>query len=68
MTKIIFLVNTNRMRPLIAPIGLDYLAQAIEQEGFEPVLIDLALAENPDELLKNALQMRVFFIEITCLF
>ena len=42
------LVNTNRMTPPIAPVGLDYLAGAARQAG-EPVeLLDLCLVDDPD--------------------
>jgi hypothetical protein len=35
------LVNTNRMRPPIAPIGLDYLAEALNAAGHGVELLDL---------------------------
>jgi radical SAM superfamily enzyme YgiQ (UPF0313 family) len=35
------LVNTNRMRPPIAPIGLDYVAEALAAAGHRPDLLDL---------------------------
>jgi radical SAM superfamily enzyme YgiQ (UPF0313 family) len=38
------LVNTNRMRPPIAPIGLDYVAEALQAAGHEPVVLDLCWA------------------------
>jgi len=50
----IILVNTNLMKPLIAPIGLDYVAEAVEAAGFEPVLVDLALEDNPDGAIESA--------------
>lgn len=49
----VLLVNTNRMRPLVAPLGLDYLAQALEGSGFPVEILDLALAENPDEAISG---------------
>ncbi len=39
------LVNTNRMKPVIAPLGLDYLADTLRETGHEPYLLDLCLAE-----------------------
>lgn len=39
------LVNTNMIEPLVAPIGLDYLAEALACDGFDVELLDLALAE-----------------------
>ena len=41
------LVNTNRMLPPIAPVGLDYLAGAARQAGLEVEVVDLCLAEDP---------------------
>ncbi len=41
------LVNTNRMQPPIAPIGLDYLAEALAATGHEPVLLDLCWENDP---------------------
>ncbi len=38
----VLLVNPNRMRPPIAPIALDYLANALEDHGYEVRLCDLA--------------------------
>ncbi len=35
------LVNTNRMRPAIAPIGLDYVAEALQAAGHSVELLDL---------------------------
>jgi len=39
----ILLINTNRMRPRIAPIGLEYLASALIAAGAEVSWFDLAL-------------------------
>ena len=41
------LINTNRMLPPIAPVGLDYLAGAARQAGLEVELLDLCLADDP---------------------
>jgi hypothetical protein len=40
------LVNTNRMRPPIAPIGLDYVAEALDAAGQRVELLDLCWEEN----------------------
>ncbi len=47
------LVNTNRMQPLIAPIGLDYVAGAARSAGIEAEVLDLALADDPDAALRD---------------
>ncbi len=39
----ILLLNTNRMRPRISPIGLDYVASALTAAGAELKFFDLAL-------------------------
>jgi len=52
----VLLVNTNRMKPAIAPIGLDYLADAIAAAGHEPNLLDLCFSENVDGDIEAALR------------
>jgi radical SAM superfamily enzyme YgiQ (UPF0313 family) len=42
----VLLVNTNRMKPAIAPIGLDYLADAIEHAGHTARLLDLCFSSD----------------------
>jgi radical SAM superfamily enzyme YgiQ (UPF0313 family) len=49
---VLTLINTNRMTPPIAPIGLDYVAGAARRAGIETDLVDLALAADPDAALK----------------
>lgn len=40
------LINTNRMKPPIAPIGLEYVAEALASMGHHPEIIDLCWAED----------------------
>lgn len=40
------LLNTNRMQPPIAPIGLDYVAEALNAAGHEIALLDLCWEED----------------------
>ena len=40
------LINANRIRPPIAPIGLDYVAEALAASGHEPLLLDLCWEED----------------------
>ena len=42
----IALVNTNRMKPPIAPIGLEYVAEALDHAGFKPHILDLCWEED----------------------
>ena len=52
----VVLVNTNRMRPPIAPIGLDYIADSLRAEGVEVELLDLCFAESAEETISSALR------------
>lgn len=42
----ILLINTNRMKPPIAPIGLEYVAQALHAAGHSVRLLDLCWEED----------------------
>lgn len=41
------LINTNRMQPPIAPIGLDYVAEALNSAGHSVEILDLCWEANP---------------------
>ena len=41
------LVNTNRIQPPIAPIGLDYVAEALHAAGHSVALLDLCWEDDP---------------------
>lgn len=45
------LINLNRMQPPIAPIGLDYVATAVRQQGLEVDVLDLGLVDDPQATL-----------------
>ena len=51
----VLLINPNRMRPVVGPIGLDYLAEALAGRGFDPHLLDLALEPTSRAQLKKLL-------------
>jgi radical SAM superfamily enzyme YgiQ (UPF0313 family) len=42
----VLLINTNRMKPAVAPIGLDYLADALAHAGHNPRVLDLCFADD----------------------
>ena len=42
----VLLVNTNQMKPPVAPLALDYLASALGANGFEVDLLDLCFSED----------------------
>lgn len=40
------LVNTNRIKPPIAPLGLEYVAEALASQGHKPEILDLCWVED----------------------
>lgn len=54
----VLLINPNTIRPLVAPIGLDYLACGLKARGFEPELLDLSFADDEDEAIRRAVTGR----------
>jgi radical SAM superfamily enzyme YgiQ (UPF0313 family) len=49
----ITLVNTNRIKPPIAPIGLEYIAEALNNKGHSIRILDLCWAENWKNSIKD---------------
>jgi radical SAM superfamily enzyme YgiQ (UPF0313 family) len=49
----VVLINTNRMSPPVAPIGLDYIASSLQKAGIDTQLLDLCMAENPDKAMRD---------------
>ncbi|MBN1571137.1 MAG: radical SAM protein [Acidobacteria bacterium] len=47
------LINTNRMQPPVAPIALDYIAEALNTGGHEVKLLDLCWEDNPESAIKR---------------
>jgi radical SAM superfamily enzyme YgiQ (UPF0313 family) len=47
------LINTNRMTPAIGPIGLDYIAGAVQSAGIDIEVLDLCFAEDPAKTIKQ---------------
>ncbi len=52
------LVNTNRIRPPIAPIGLDYVAEALGRAGHEVFLLDLCWEERWEDAVDRFFRAR----------
>lgn len=55
MSPDILLVNTNRTRPPVAPIALDYLAEAAQDSGLSVELLDLCFADSPEQAIVEKL-------------
>ena len=53
--KNVLLVNTNRMRPTIAPLALDYIGAALQSVGHQVSIVDLCWADEPAVEIFNAL-------------
>ncbi|UCD56019.1 MAG: radical SAM protein [Candidatus Hydrogenedentota bacterium] len=47
------LINTNTMDPAIGPIGLDYVASSVRQAGIETEALDLGLADEPEQAIRE---------------
>ncbi len=47
------LVNTNRIFPPVAPIGLDYVAEALRASGHRPEILDLCWEERWESAIKR---------------
>lgn len=43
----VVLVNTNRIKPPIAPIGLDYVGESLKTAGHDVEILDLCFEEDP---------------------
>jgi len=45
------LINTNRIKPAIGPLALDYLAGSAEQAGIDVEILDLCFEDDPAEVI-----------------
>jgi radical SAM superfamily enzyme YgiQ (UPF0313 family) len=52
----ILLVNPNQMKPPVTPVALDYLAQSLEEKGFEVEVLDLAFSTDAESDIQSALR------------
>jgi len=51
----VVLVNTNRLRPAVAPVGLDYVADVLGAQGTAVRLVDLCFEADPEGAVVEAL-------------
>jgi len=49
-------VNTNRIRPAVGPVGLDYAADVLRERGFAVRLLDLCFEEDVEDAVAVALR------------
>src|SRR5512142_2247605 len=54
------MVNTNRIKPPIGPLGLEYVAEALVAAGHEVRILDLCWADDPDEAIRAFLSHTEF--------
>ena len=59
--KRVLLINTNLIKPPVAPIGLDYIGSALIKSGFETELLDLNFSKNIKEDIRKKLAENNFF-------
>jgi radical SAM superfamily enzyme YgiQ (UPF0313 family) len=52
------LINTNRMAPLIGPIGMDYVAASANMADIDVEVVDLGLADQPEKAIKDHFSAR----------
>lgn len=52
----VLLVNTNRAQPPIAPIGLDYLAAALQSRNIEPIVVDLTWEDSRGAAVEEGIE------------
>jgi len=58
VSREVLLINTNRLRPVVGPIGLDYIADSLRAAGLEVRLVDLCFEPDIEVAVKGALAQR----------
>jgi hypothetical protein len=56
VTPDVLLINANVLKPAVAPIGLDYIADSLRAAGFEARLLDLCFESNIEGAIASALE------------
>jgi len=52
----VLLINPNTIKPPIAPIGIDYIADSVVASGHEPVLLDLCFEPDIESAIRRRLE------------
>lgn len=65
MREHVLLVNPNRIRPPIAPIGVDYVSTALERQGLGVRVLDLAWSLSVEDDVRAALRERPVLVGLT---
>ena len=56
----VLLINPNRMKPVVAPVGLDYLAASLVHHRIDFELLDLSFSEDVEQDIKRSLKREPF--------
>ena len=56
----VLLINPNRMKPVVAPLALDYLSVSLATHGIDTKILDLSFSEDVDEDIKCSLKKEHF--------
>ena len=56
MKSFVLLVNPNRLRPAVAPIALDYIADTLADRGIAVGLLDLCFEDDPPAAIARCLE------------
>ncbi len=62
MSRKILFVNPNLMKPVVAPLAIDYLAQSAEEKGFQPEILDLSFAADPNREIERSLAREEYLL------
>ena len=52
----VLLINPNQMKPVVAPVGLDYLAASLARHRIDFELLDLSFSEDVEQDIKRSLK------------
>ena len=52
----VLLINPNLMKPVVAPIALDYLSAALANHSIDSTVLDLSFSENVEQDINQSLR------------